>query len=136
MSHRRKVRYFADVDPDKINRGFYVNRDLGLNIPIVHVSSLCPNRASQEQLLKRLVSEDQSSSGIRKGTTNPDAKHTLSPLKKQAKSKTEFTTDPSHIKLIDLPIIVCVAMYRSGGALERNVRDVAREEGETLWHLS
>lgn len=35
-----------------------------------------------------------------------------------------------------LPVIVCVAMYRSNGALEHNVNMIGRTEGENLWHFS
>jgi len=35
-----------------------------------------------------------------------------------------------------LPVVVCVAMYRTGGALENNVNLIGRTEGEDLWHFS
>jgi len=35
-----------------------------------------------------------------------------------------------------LPVVVCVAMYRTNGVLESNVRSIGRIEGETLWHFS
>ena len=34
-----------------------------------------------------------------------------------------------------LPVIVCVAMYRTGGALEHNVKLIGRTEGYDLWHV-
>uniref|UniRef100_A0A7S1FRD0 Glycosyltransferase 2-like domain-containing protein n=1 Tax=Corethron hystrix TaxID=216773 RepID=A0A7S1FRD0_9STRA len=36
----------------------------------------------------------------------------------------------------DLPVLVCVAMYRTNGALEQNVRSIGRTEGYDLWHFS
>ena len=33
------------------------------------------------------------------------------------------------------PVMVCVAMYRTGGKLEENVGSVGRTEGEDLWHF-
>ena len=33
----------------------------------------------------------------------------------------------------DLPVVVCVAMYRTDGILERNVRSINREEGKNCW---
>ena len=38
--------------------------------------------------------------------------------------------------LKDLPVIVCVAMYRSNGILENNVKNIGRTEGNDLWHFS
>jgi hypothetical protein len=35
-----------------------------------------------------------------------------------------------------LPVVVCVAMYRTDGILEANVRSIGRVEGEDLWHFS
>jgi Glycosyl transferase family 2 len=34
-----------------------------------------------------------------------------------------------------LPVVVCVAMYRTGGALESNVGLIGRTEGQDLWHI-
>ena len=35
-----------------------------------------------------------------------------------------------------LPVIVCVAMYRTNGVLEQNVKNINRSEGVDLWHFS
>lgn len=35
-----------------------------------------------------------------------------------------------------LPVVVCVSMYRTNGALEQNVSKIGRVEGEDLWHFS
>lgn len=35
-----------------------------------------------------------------------------------------------------VPVVVCVAMYRTNGVLERNVASIGRIEGQTLWHFS
>ena len=44
--------------------------------------------------------------------------------------------DPGLIETFpQLPVIVCVAMYRTGGALEHNVRLIGRTEGKDLWHV-
>jgi hypothetical protein len=37
--------------------------------------------------------------------------------------------------LPSLPVVVCVAMYRTGGALENNVSMIGRTEGEDLYHF-
>jgi len=50
--------------------------------------------------------------------------------------------DKINLKLIEtgalatLPVVVCVAMYRTNGALERNVQNIGRTEGIDLWHFS
>lgn len=38
--------------------------------------------------------------------------------------------------LSQLPVVVCVAMYRTNGALEHNVRSIGRTEGIDLWHFN
>lgn len=38
--------------------------------------------------------------------------------------------------LPNLPVVVCVAMYRTNGALENNVRMIGRREGLDMWHFS
>ena len=35
-----------------------------------------------------------------------------------------------------LPVVVCVAMYRTNGVLEKNCSMIGRNEGEDLWHFS
>ena len=48
--------------------------------------------------------------------------------------------DKQNLKLIEtlheLPVVVCVAMYRSNGILEKNVANIGRKEGFDLWHFS
>ena len=38
--------------------------------------------------------------------------------------------------LSKLPVVVCVAMNRTNGVLEANVKNIGRQEGINLWHLS
>jgi len=38
--------------------------------------------------------------------------------------------------LKDMPVVVCVAMYRTNGMLEKNVELVGRTEGVDLWNFS
>ena len=40
------------------------------------------------------------------------------------------------VPLTSLPVIVCVAMYRTNGVLEQNVASIGRKEGYDLWHFS
>jgi hypothetical protein len=39
-------------------------------------------------------------------------------------------------KVAQLPVVVCVALNRTNGALEHNVRLIDRTEGHDLWHFS
>jgi glycosyltransferase involved in cell wall biosynthesis len=39
-------------------------------------------------------------------------------------------------KIAQLPVVVCVALHRTNGALEHNVRLIDRTEGHDLWHFS
>ena len=39
------------------------------------------------------------------------------------------------LKFGDLPVVVCVAMYRTDGKLEENVATIGRVEGKNLWHF-
>ena len=43
------------------------------------------------------------------------------------------TIDPEVLRR--LPVVVCVAMFRTNGALESNVASIGRIEGEDLWHM-
>ena len=56
--------------------------------------------------------------------------------RKKAKTQSGLASslDPSVIR--DLPVVVCVAMYRTNGALESNVASIGRVEGKDLWHIS
>ena len=61
-------------------------------------------------------------------------------MRKKAKTKSipeaklVSSLDPSVIR--DLPVVVCVAMYRTNGALESNVASIGRVEGKDVWHIS
>jgi len=55
-------------------------------------------------------------------------------LKKRSRSEVPAELDVS--LLPKLPVVVCVAMYRTNGALEANVKSVKRTEGHDLWHFS
>ena len=120
-----KVVCFVDVDEKKIEQiKYYDNPDFGRRIPILHFT----------QLAKKL---GESSFGKIEKTCN---KNTFD-LTRQAGEKRETVkgkTRPSEIEpgvLHELPVVVCVAMYRTNGALERNVASIGRVEGKNLWHI-
>lgn len=53
--------------------------------------------------------------------------------KREREKKAHDSIDPEVLRR--LPVVVCVAMYRTNGALESNVASIGRIEGEDLWHL-
>mmetsp|Transcript_13577 Transcript_13577/g.31847 ORF Transcript_13577/g.31847 Transcript_13577/m.31847 type:complete len:562 (+) Transcript_13577:100-1785(+) len=118
-------------------------------IPIVHFSFLIPGQKEQEIVRsewmhnytignKSIIGRiDKSKGGI--ALRSPGGSQ---PKKKQ---KLASVGTPTHIlqdrgldrKLLSrIPVVVCVAMYRTNGVLENNVRRIGRKEGETLWHFS
>ena len=139
---RKRVACFVDVDEKKIEAGYYDYKDMDIRIPIVHFSWLSTNReqADGEVLFGRIDKTrngkqvgkiDGDSSKKRKDTT--DEKSSAS-FKKKTKAKVPKGLDLS--LLPKLPFVVCVAMYRTNGALEANVKSVGRTEGKDMWHFS
>ena len=53
--------------------------------------------------------------------------------RKQKNSEINTSIEPEILQ--QLPVVVCVAMYRSNGALKSNVASIGRCEGMDLWHL-
>jgi len=122
-------------------------------IPIVHFSFLI-----QDQIERKIVQEcwkvecesindsflgriDKSKSGNNRSSTNSS-----SLLQAKKKHKINSSGSRTVAKLYDrgldqkllyrLPVVVCVAMYRTSGVLEKNVSKIGRTEGEDLWHFS
>lgn len=142
---RQRVACFVDVDEKKIDSGYYINRELDINIPIVHFSWLTKDRteADGEVVFGRV---EKGRNGKHGGSTE---KQEPSGKKRQHQSETESPQQPKQKrsrskapKGLDLaslpkqPVVVCVALYRTGGALEANVKSVGRTEGKDLWHFS
>jgi hypothetical protein len=110
------------VDEKKINRGFYTNKELPkTQIPIVHFTALRRESYKQErdcveqfcQIIKRKCESYKS------------------PKTVAVKKRHNFNEAFRH-----LPVVVCVAMYRTNGALESNVKSIERQEGVDLWYFS
>jgi len=55
---------------------------------------------------------------------------------KKLNNKNKFHDRELHQLLPSLPVVVCVAMYRTNGVLESNVMSVGRTEGDNLWFFS
>jgi glycosyltransferase involved in cell wall biosynthesis len=120
-------------------------------IPIVHFSFLIPGqhgrRIVQDEWKAECESMNDSFLGrIDKSKSgNKSTTATSSPAtKKQKRSSlsTARTITKLHDRGLDqkllhqLPVVVCVAMYRTSGVLEKNVSKINRVEGENLWHFS
>jgi len=112
------VKCFVDVDDKKINQGYYTNRDLAAKIPIVHFSALI--REGKEWV--------EHYSHIHKKKCTSAAGNVVQFINKEKCAREE--------DYAKLPVVVCVAMYRTNGALEKNCETIGRKEGVDLWHFS
>jgi hypothetical protein len=143
---RKRVYCFVDVDSKKLESGNYVNREMNLNIPILHFSYL----ARDIEVCKRIQKEweddstnDEVFGRIDKTKKDAETKETMEPEKLPKTKRRRIAKIPnldvsglSQSKLQRLPVVVCVAMYRTNGVLEKNVEAIGRTEGEDLWHFS
>ena len=165
LEARQKVYCFVDVDDAKISRGFYnyfspnvlKKKQTALNIPIIHFSLAARDSTRRAQLydswkMSKHVSHDSDvlphfgritknqDVRINASTHNETTRSHQSKRIKIAPNNTE-KIDPG-VKSIDvkllpnLPVVVCVAMYRTDGALESNVNLIDRVEGKDLWYFS
>ena len=145
VENRKRVYCFVDVDEKKIEAGFYVNREGGLKIPILHFSYLIRD-STHRDLLRQCVEQGSESDTVQygkitKGRSGVEVDSVErgrggAPASKRRKTK-ELGVDSVDTKLLQkLPVVVCVAMYRTNGALEHNVSLIGRREGEDLWHFS
>lgn len=126
-------------------------------IPIVHYSMLIRDETLRHQVQHEYLHGDKNNAmdaEIGKITKrNPHAKPMSSNISKEPPCKKSkkgaFVNRKLHaipkkdeenhslMKLLPtLPVVVCVAMYRSNGILERNVESIGRKEGVDLWHFS
>lgn len=161
---RMRVRCFVDVDEKKIVAGFYANRDLGVKIPIVHFSLLAKDPDVRRMCLEDDISFGRITKGAKKEQISDDATGDSAdtqtyedggmstrkkrqninhvddaPAKKRKILHNLGTIDSKELDLDSLtkiPVVVCVAMYRTNGVLEKNVKSIGREEGVDLWHFS
>jgi glycosyltransferase involved in cell wall biosynthesis len=133
---RKKIVCMVDVDHKKIEIGHYVHKEWDVKIPIVHFSLLSADPKMREKLQDAyFLQTDKESGRIDKSKPKVERNRTTScPPRKRFKvcAITDFDTGI----LPSLPVVVCVAMYRTNGALERNVASVGRTEGKDLWHFS
>lgn len=112
-----------DVDDKKINRGFYTNKDLPrINIPIVHFTAL-----KREPFREEHGYVEHFSQIMKRKCESLESPPTFVVNKKSHNVIESFR---------NLPVVVCVAMYRTNGALESNVKSIDRQEGVDLWYFS
>jgi hypothetical protein len=139
-----RVVCFVDVDKKKIEQiKWYHNATLGFRIPILHFSDLGSKVDIDD-------SDNDNFGRIDKGrgeSNNFDAVKNAKVVEshgtvyakrivgKSSKSKSNESSICSDI-LQNLPVVVCVAMYRTNGALESNVSSIGRVEGSNLWHIN
>jgi hypothetical protein len=163
---QKRVYCFVDVDSKKLNAGYYIHRqqvdesgddrsnrnDRGavnkpLNVPIIHFSYLIIDRSLRETVQNEFNEGGIDANSVtgridksRQGFMGESIK--APPMKKQKQSR--HLQGQSNLQLRGLsqdllerlPVVVCVAMYRTNGVLERNVASIGRAEGDDLWHFS
>ena len=145
---RSRVYCFVDVDEKKIDAGYYNNHDLGLRVPIVHFSLLARDSnvrndlrlkweegACEDEIVGRINKKRPSHEDciVRNKLIIPQIS---SRQKKRRKTQPLCSENFDPSIMPDLPVVVCVAMYRTNGVLEKNVNSVGRVEGVDLWHFS
>lgn len=139
---------FVDVDEKKINKiKFYDNSDRGIRIPILHFSALrkvqvadnsdtfCYDSEAFGRIDKR--KENALSHLKKKAATDRRVNGPSACTRVEANEKKSYQNDlvGNGIDMASLPVVICVAMYRTNGALESNVSSIGRVEGENLWHI-
>ena len=141
-----KVVCFVDVDQNKIERiKWYDNPALGgRRIPILHFSVLAKNVVAVDEVTfgkidKKQRGEDcfdiaQSKHLLQTEQHNGSKQKSVSKTAIKNWKKESNESIDSEV-LHQLPVVVCVAMYRTKGALERNVASIGRVEGKDLWHI-
>jgi len=133
-----KVVCFVDVDQKKIETvKWYENPALlgKRKIPILHFSVLSKDCSKSLESFghidKKTRREDTFNIVLKK--TEPSQIETSAPKKNEKGKKKETQIDSEVLQ--QLPVVVCVAMYRTNGALEANVKSIYRTEGKDLWHI-
>eukprot|EP00934_Nitzschia_sp_Nitz4_P009372 Nitzschia sp. Nitz4//scaffold375_size13900//1178//2665//NITZ4_008963-RA/size13900-processed-gene-0.7-mRNA-1//-1//CDS//3329549636//9362//frame0 len=139
---RQRVYCFVDVDDKKLRAGKYVHRDLGVDVPIIHFSFLAADPIKQDQIVKEWERASKDEEGAGRITKTKPVSTTVDSTGQPASKKQRRQGMALSIQGLDaeklrrLPVVVCVAMHRTNGVLEKNVAAIGRVEGETLWHFS
>ncbi|KAL3936434.1 MAG: hypothetical protein SGBAC_008252 [Bacillariaceae sp.] len=142
---RKRIYCFVDLDTKKLEAGIYFNRELDIKIPIVHYSYLAKDPSVRTLAQKEWEDGLDSNSTVgcidksigSKAQENLDS--AAAPKQKRRRLLRIPTLESSGLSesiLQELPVVVCVAMYRTNGELESNVKSIGRTEGKDLWHFS
>ena len=141
-AHRDAIQKDKDATGTKKRK----QKNKARKIPIVHFSFLIGDPLEQEAVRSEWISNcatgdkailgsiDKSKNGVLAKDVPPKKK-----LKVDAPPKTTIKLQNQgldHHVLSRIPVVVCVAMYRTNGVLESNVSKIGRTEGEDLWHFS
>ena len=132
---------FVDVDEKKINQiKFYDNSDLRTRVPILHFSVLravsCDEEAFDAAETFGRIDKRRENALSYLATGNMQSKNKPpANARKPGKDLSANQLPLNRKEMASLPVVVCVAMYRSNGALEKNVASIGRVEGENLWHI-
>ncbi|KAL7535749.1 hypothetical protein ACHAWF_005257 [Thalassiosira exigua] len=130
-----KVVCFVDVDQKKIEKvKWYANPSLSpRKIPILHFSVLA-KALSKQTTFGRIDKKCASGNfDLKANPAHQNESHRQPDLEVTKKKKLSSSIDPAVLQ--ELPVVVCVAMYRTNGALESNVASISRVEGRDLWHI-
>jgi hypothetical protein len=148
--HKKDDRKKGDRQSKNKNKNKNIDTTATRKIPIVHFSFLIPDQHERKIVQDEWKAEcesmndfflgriDKSKSGNKSTATSSPATKKL----KRSSSSTARTITKLHDRGLDqkllyqLPVVVCVAMYRTSGVLEKNVSNINRIEGENLWHFS
>lgn len=131
----------VDVDEKKIDLiKYYDNPDLlgkGKRIPILHFSVLAKDEKGFETKFGRIdKKKTRRGNFAQQSNKDVDEPATKSGERKIIHDKRDKEHKPIDPKVLrQLPVAVCVAMYRTNGALESNVASIGRIEGNDLWHV-
>jgi glycosyltransferase involved in cell wall biosynthesis len=123
---RKKVVCMVDVDHKKIEAGHYYNTEMDIRIPVVHFSLLAKDPKVRDSLQEAYYSQVDNAKGqITKERPNLP-KHTQRASSQGPPPRKKFkvcvSADVNTSELPELPVVVCVAMYRTNGVLEKMCR--------------
>lgn len=137
---RKKVVCMVDVDHKKIEAGHYYHKEMDIRVPVVHFSLLAKDPSVRDSLQEAYFSQVDNAQGqITKARLHIEKDtRSISPQDPPPRKKFKVCVSPdiNTSELPELPVVVCVAMYRTNGVLEKNVASIDRIEGYNLWHFS
>ena len=128
-----------------------------LNIPVIHFSLAARDLSQRSRLYNswkmnidillddrcahpyygRIVKNQEMNADAANATTQLPQSKRIKVAQNSSVEKIDPGTKSIDVSLLpNLPVVVCVAMYRTNGALENNVKLIDRVEGTDLWYFS